>query len=230
MAQPAWLVQAHALLQGNILANENHPSVLLWSIGNELPTPASSAEAAYIKGAAALAHTLDPTRPVAMAISSWPGVACQAAYAPLDVIGYNDYFGWYDAGGGTTDDRDALSPYLDFLRACYPTKALMVTEFGFEASQDGPVEERGTYEFQSNSIAFHLGVFATKPWLSGAIYFALQDFAVTPGWSGGNPFPDPPFNQKGLIDVNGNVKPAFSLVAETFAATVQIAPIAAPAP
>ena len=82
-----WLAGAHAFLKANILANQNHPSVMLWSIGNELPTPATGAEARYIAGAAALAHKLDPTRPVGMAISNWPGVACQTAYAPLDVIG-----------------------------------------------------------------------------------------------------------------------------------------------
>jgi hypothetical protein len=38
---------------------------------------------------------------------------------------------------------------------------------------------RGTYQFQANSAAFHLDVFATKPWLSGAICFPLQDFANT---------------------------------------------------
>jgi beta-glucuronidase len=222
--QPGWVARAHAMLEENILTNQNHPSVLLWSIANELPTPPTAAEASYIAGAAALARELDPTRPVGMAISSWPGVPCQQAYAPLDVIGYNDYFGWYDADGGATDDRDALSPYLDFLRSCYPTKALLITEFGFEANRDGPVEERGTYEFQSNSIAYHLGVFATKPWLSGAIYFALQDFAVTPGWAGGNPLPDPPFNQKGLLDQYGNLKAAFPLVASSYEATMQIAP------
>ena len=90
--------------------NQNHPSILLWSIGNELPTPVTAAEARYIAGAAALANKLDPTRPVGMAVSNWPGVACQSAYAPLDVIGDNEYFGWFDAGGGGDDDRDALGP------------------------------------------------------------------------------------------------------------------------
>jgi beta-glucuronidase len=217
------------VLRENILANENHPSVLLWSIGNELPTPPTSAEAGYIAGAAALARKLDPTRPVGMAVTDWPGVACQSAYAPLDVIGFNDYFGWYSAGGGTTDDRDALGPFVDSLRACYPTKALFVTEFGFEANRDGPVEERGTYAFQSNSAAYHLDVFAARPWLSGAMYFALEDFAVSPGWDGGDPFPDPPFNQKGLIDLAGNFKPAFAVVQGIYKATVQIAPAPAPA-
>ncbi len=221
---PAWLAIAHATLQSDILTNQNHPSVLLWSIGNELTTPADGPEAAYIRGAAALAHSLDPTRPVAMAISSWPGVGCQRAYAPLDVIGYNDYFGWYDAGGGTTDDRDALSPFLDSLRACYPTKALMVSEFGFEANRPGPVEERGTYAFQSDSLAYHLGVFATKPWLSGAMYFALQDFAARPGWTGGDPLPDPPFHQKGIFDYAGNPKPAASVLSSIYHVAVQVGP------
>ncbi len=215
---------AASTLRQNILDNGNHPSVMLWSIANELSTPVTTNEAHYITMAASLVHKLDPTRPVGMAVSSWPGVPCQSAYAPLDVIGFNDYFGWFDAGGGSTDDRDALGPFLDSLRACYPTKALMVTEFGFEANRHGPVDERGTYEFQSNSAAYHLGVFAAKSWLSGAIYFALQDFAARPGWGGGDPWPNPPWVQKGLVSLTGSLKPSFSVVSSIFHDTTQIAP------
>jgi beta-glucuronidase len=230
LSQPGWLARAHAVLTQDILTNQNHPSVMLWSIANELRTPAPGPEAGYIAGATALAHRLDPTRPVGMAVSSWPGVACQSAYAPLDVIGYNEYFGWFDAGGGTNDDRGSLGPYLDTLRACYPSTAMFVTEFGFEANRNGPVEERGTYQFQADTVAFHLGVFASKSYLSGAMYFALQDFAARPGWGGGDPFPDPPFVQKGVVDVQGNLKPAFATVAGIYKSTVQIAPAPAPSP
>ena len=129
-----------------------------------------------------------------------------------------------DAGGGATDDEAALSPFLDSFRACYPTKGLFVSEFGFDANRDGPVEVRGTYQFQSAAAAYHLGVFASKPWLSGAMYFMLQDDATSLGYSGGNPWPDPPFDQKGLVDLYGNLKPAFAVVASSDMATVQIAP------
>jgi hypothetical protein len=77
---------------------------------------------------------------------------------------------------------------------------------------------------QSNSVAYHLGAFATKPWLSGVIYFPLQDFAARPGWGGGDPWPAPPFVQKGLVDLYGNAKPAFSVVSSLYHSTVQIGP------
>jgi beta-glucuronidase len=224
LRDPAWLANAHALLTNNILTNQNHPSILLWSIGNELPTPATAPESAYISDAAALARRLDPSRPVGMAISYWPGVRCQPAYAPLDVIGFNEYFGWFDAGLGATADRDGLSPFLDVFRACYPNKALFISEFGFDGNRNGPVEERGTYQFQADAAAYHLGVFATKPWLSGAIYFILQDAAAFLGFSGGNPWPTPPFDPKGLLGLQGNPKPAWLVVASIYRRTVQIAP------
>ena len=224
LAEPSVVDQAHAMLEDNILSNQNHPSILLWSIGNELPSPATPAEARYISGATALAKKLDPTRPVGMAVSNWPGLGCQSAWSPLDVIGDNEYFGWFDAGGGGDDDRDALSPFLDSVRACYPTKAIMITEFGFDANRNGPVEERGTYAFQANSVAFHLGVFASKPWLSGAMYFVLQDYVAFPQYSGGDPLPVAPYNQKGLLDFEGNPKPAWSVVSQIYHSTQQIAP------
>jgi beta-glucuronidase len=220
--QAAWVHRAHALIQADVATNQNHPSIMLWSVGNELVTPATGPETSYIASATKLFHKLDPTRPVAMAISDWPGVACQRAYAPLDVIGFNDYFGWFDAGGGSTDDRDSLSPFLDSLRACYPNKALFVSEFGFEGNRNGPVEERGTYQNQINNMIFHLSVFAGKPWLSGAIWFALQDFAARPGWGGGNPWPDPPFVQKGMVGLQGNIKPGFPVMQSIYRSTVQI--------
>ncbi len=224
LGQPAERAQAEAMLRANILTNENHPSVMLWSVGNELSAPPTPGEAGYVRAAAALVRRLDPTRPVGLAISAWPGLACQPEYGPVDVLGFNDYFGWFDAGGGTTDDRDALGPFLDTLRACYPTKGLFVTEFGFDANRAGPVEERGTYAFQADAAAYHLGVFATKPWLAGAVYFTLQEYAAGPGYSGGNPWADSPFNQKGLVTLQGTLKPAFATVAAIYHATQQLGP------
>jgi beta-glucuronidase len=100
----------------------------------------------------------------------------------------------------------------------------MVTEFGFDANRAGPVEQYGTYAFQSDAIAYHLGVFATKPWLSGATYFTVQNYVAYPGYSGGDPLSNPPFNEKGVIDFQGAPKPGAATISQIYHSTVQIAP------
>jgi beta-glucuronidase len=214
------------VLEDSVIANRNHPSILLWSIGNELSARPGPIQASYIARASAAAKALDPTRPVALAFAASPTVGCQTEYRPLDVLGVNDYFGWYPGTNGGIADRELLSPYLDALRACYPKKALMVSEFGAEANRDGPEEERGTFAFQSDFVRYHLGVYATKPWLSGAIYWALQEFRVRPGWDGGNPRAQPPIHQKGVITFDGAKKPAFADLQQSFLATAQFGHVA----
>jgi beta-glucuronidase len=49
--------------------------------------------------------------------------------------------------------------------------------------------------------------------------WSLQDFRVKPGWTGGNPLPHPPVNEKGLIDDAGFRKPAFETVRAIFRRT-----------
>jgi beta-glucuronidase len=98
----------------------------------------------------------------------------------------------------------------------YPSKALFVTEFGAEANRDGPFDEKGTYTFQRQLIEDHLAVYDSKPFVNGALVWALRDFRVRPNWDGGNPKPQSPLNQKGLMDPAGKRKPAFTAVARMF--------------
>ena len=216
-------VTAAKELRKNIETNQNHPSVLLWSIANELSARPGPVQGFYIRRARNLAKRLDPTRPVGIAVAGYPSVGCQGEYGPLDVIGVNEYFGWYPGPSGQIFDRTRLSAYLDAVRACYPNKAVFVSEFGAEANRDGPVEEKGTWLFQQDFVNFHLGVFATKPWLAGAIYWALNEFRVRPSWEGGNPRPQPPVHQKGLLTYDWVRKPAWSDAQRWFAQTPQLA-------
>ncbi len=209
-------------LEDNIIANQNHPSILLWSIGNELSARPGPVQQSYIERAVSQAKALDPSRPVALAVAGYPSAGCRAQYAALDVIGINDYFGWYPGPNGQIADRDALPDYLDSVRACYPNKAIFASEFGAEANRDGPVEEKGTFSYQQDFVNYHLGVYAQRPWLSGAIYWALQEFRVRPNWDGGNPRPTPPVHEKGLLRFDGTKKPAWFDVQRLFAATNQL--------
>jgi beta-glucuronidase len=210
-------------LEDNIVANQNHPSIMLWSIGNELSSRPGPVQQDYIQRAVRQAKALDPSRPIGLAVAGYPSAGCRPQYAALDVIGLNDYFGWYPGPNGQIADRDALPDFLDQMRACYPNKAIFVSEFGAEANRDGPVEEKGTYQFQQDFVNYHLGIYATRPWLSGAIYWALQEFRVRPNWDGGNPHPNSPIHEKGLLRfTDGSKKPAWFDVQRDFAAVNQL--------
>ena len=208
-------------LEDNILANQNHPSVLLWSIGNELSARPGPVQSFYINRAARQAKALDPTRPVGLAVAGYPSAGCRSQYAALDVIGVNEYFGWYPGPNGQIADRDLLSGYLDSVRACYPNKAIVVSEFGAEGNRIGPVEEKGTFEHQVDFVNYHLAVHGSKPWLTGSIYWALQEFRVRPNWDGGNPRPNSPIHEKGLLEFDGAKKPAWFDVQRIFSGTPQ---------
>jgi beta-glucuronidase len=226
LAERAVRDAAYLELQHNIETNQNHPSVLLWSIGNELSSHPGPAQRAYIRDAVKTAHRADPTRPVALVVAGYPSALCQApSYAPLDVLGINDYFGWYTGPNAQIFDRTQLSGYLDAVRACYPKQAIVVTEYGAEANRDGPAEEKGTYAYQQDFVNYQLGVFAAKPWLSGAIYWALNEFWVRPAWDGGNPRPTPPLHTKGLISYDGVRKPAYADVQRWYRATKTLTPV-----
>jgi beta-glucuronidase len=215
---------AARMLTDNITANGNHPSVMTWSIANELHARTTDVEASYIRQQAALARRLDPTRPVAMATQGYTSVGCRkSAYKPLQMLGLNSYFGWYQGANGELADRDNLSPALDYLHRCYPGKSLVVTEFGAEANRSGPDDERGTYAFQADLNDFHLRVYAQKPWLGGAMG-TLMTFKCRPHWNGGNPRPNPPYHDKGVFDYFGNPKPAASVLSQWYHQTVQYGP------
>jgi beta-glucuronidase len=221
---------AFEYIRENIRENQNHPSVIVWSMGNELASKPPGSLAAYMRGAATVARRLDPTRPTAVAIVGYPLAGCSRAYNRFQVIGVNEYFGWYPGPSGQVADRDLLSRYLDQVRECYPNKAIVISEFGAEANRDGPAEEKGTYAFQQEFVDFHLGVFASKPWLSGAIYWTSHEFRVRPGWDGGNPRATPPYHQKGVIGFDGTRKPAFTALQNGYRNTQQYAPPPAPTP
>ena len=142
-----------------------------------------------------------------MAISSWPGVPCQSAYAPLDVIGYNDYFGWFGRRRRATTAMRWVRTWTASTPAIRPRRCSS-SEFGFEANRNGPVEVRGA-QFQAGARPgeYHLGVLASKPYLAGAIWIALQTIAARPGWTGADPDGDTPSVHKGEVDQFGNPTP-----------------------
>ena len=97
-----------------------------------------------------------------------------------------------------------------------------MTEFGAEATMDGPVSQKQTYAFQSDYIRRTLSIVGSLPFMSGAIYWTLREFAVKPYWDGGahphHPIRDS-LHHKGLISYAGTRKPAWNVAAQLFGDT-----------
>ncbi len=157
ISNPSVMRLANQYLRDDVLANSSHPSIIVWSIANELNATVGKYQSAYIRHAARLVRSLDGTRLVGQAFAGYPSTGCQKGYYPLDVLGVNLYFGWYSGRLGEISDRTELGDYLDALHRCYPNKALFATEWGAEANRDGPADEKGTYAFQAQWARDTLG-------------------------------------------------------------------------
>jgi hypothetical protein len=202
--------QALALLRTTVARDRSHASVMAWSVENE--TQAGGAgERSYVLRAAALVRALDPTRLVAADASLSPLDGISPALDGLDAIGLNEYVGWY---GGTLPRM--LRSLLGAVGPRFAHPALFVTETGAEANRSGSARTKGTYAFQRRFLARTFDVLDADPRLSGALVWALRDFPVRPGWTGGNPHPSPPLNAKGLYRRDGRAKPAAAAVARRF--------------
>ncbi len=204
--------QSVRMLREMVLRDRNHPSVVVWSVGNENTTRPGPGFRRYVRQAKRAVRRLDPTRLVGVAFPGYPNVGRVSLYGNLDALGMNDYFGWYPGPADTISRREDLGPYLDRLHEEYPRQALFVTEFGAEANRSGLVGVKGTFDFQRDFLAYHLDAFAARPFVNAALVWILRDFRVKPGYDGGNPEPSPPLNTKGLVDDAGNRKPSFDLV------------------
>jgi beta-galactosidase len=80
-------------VESMVLRDRNHPSVILWSIGNEIPGREKQDVIELAKQSAEYFHLLDPTQPVTSAVNNL--LQQQDAYfSALDVAGYN-----YASGG-----------------------------------------------------------------------------------------------------------------------------------
>ncbi|WP_439696141.1 beta-galactosidase GalB [Mucilaginibacter sp. AW1-7] len=116
-------------LEDQVLRDRNHPSVMIWSIGNEIPQQHDSTALRIAPELAAIVHSLDTTRPITAANNNPDAKNKIIASGALDLVGYNYHEGEY-AG---FHDR-------------YPGKKFIATE------TTSGLETRGFYEMPSDSI------------------------------------------------------------------------------
>jgi len=199
---PATLENAHNQLSEVIARDKNRAAVVIWSVANE--TPLSDARLSFLRNLISHTRQLDPTRLLSAAMERhYLDAKTQMIDDPLgeflDVLGCNEYVGWYDGLPEKADGLEWKSKYQ---------KPLVMSEFGGDAlfNHHGDSLTRWTEEYQENIYQHQIGMLKRIPFLRGAAPWILMDFR-----SPRRPLPgiQDYWNRKGLISDRGEKKKAF---------------------
>ena len=76
-------------IENLILANRNHPSIIMWSIGNEIPEQGSAQGKEISENLQNACHSLDPTRPVTQGLDHAEASIKSGVATTMDVPGFN---------------------------------------------------------------------------------------------------------------------------------------------
>ena len=180
------------LLRRMIERDRNHPSIILWSIGNEeWGTEWNDFGERISESMREYAHNFDPTRPMAMATSGGPTVI-----KPVDVAGYNyvvqnpidehrrNYPHRKAVGSEETTGTGARGVYFDDRENGYMT--------AINRHKSGP-------DSLYNAIERGWKFYDERPWLAGLFYWTGFDYRGEP-----NPMKYPATgSQFGILDYAG---------------------------
>src|SRR5580658_8822766 len=214
---PAVLAKSKQQVSEMVRRDRNKASIVLWSVANE--TPNTEARTKYLTTMVDLAHQLDPTRLVTAALlvrteKNPAGGTTKIVDDPLgqalDVIGTNEYIGWYEqhAEGADTTTWDIRYQ-----------KPLIMSEWGGDAKagNHAPAGDTNpalwTEEYQAEIYVHQIPMLNKIPQLRGTSPWLLMDFRsarrVNPGLQDN-------FNRKGLISDQGVKKQAFFILQKAY--------------
>ena len=77
-------------LTDHLMRDRNHPSVIMWSVGNEVPESVKNGEIETVKLLRDLCHKIDPTRPVTVGCNHIKSANESGFTEQLDIVGYNE--------------------------------------------------------------------------------------------------------------------------------------------
>jgi beta-glucuronidase len=202
---PQTLRNAENQLNVMIARDHNRAALIIYSVANE--TPVSDARNRFLRQLIQDAHSADPTRLVSAALQANEIVDRNRIsiqiHDPiandLDVLGNNEYIGWYVRRPEDADSIEWISAY---------DKPLIMSEFGGDAlfGYHGDAHTRWTEEYQENLFEHQFAMLKRIPFLRGMTPWILKDFRSPRRTL---PRLEDYFNRKGLVSDHGEKKKAY---------------------
>lgn len=199
---PGTLADAKNQLTELIRRDRNRASVIIWSMGNE--NPDSDARFAFMSTLVDTARALDPTRLISAAcLVNHVRFRIEDRLAEvIDVIGINEYFGWY------FPDYEEL---IAIGRNSNPDRPVIITETGADGvKEDGPKSGFFSEDYMTEVYRRQIDILGRLDYIRGMSPWILYDFRAEKrmnryqrGW-----------NRKGLIAQDkATRKDAFAVLA-----------------
>jgi beta-glucuronidase len=205
---PAVLGKARSQLSEMIRRDRDKASVILWSVANE--TPGTPARTTFLTTLVGDVHQQDPSRLATAALLVRTEGNTKIVDDPLgnvlDVLGTNEYVGWYEH---TAADADHTVWDIRY------QKPVIMSEFGggAKAGVHGDASTRWTEEFQANIYEHQFVMLNQIPQLRGISPWVLMDFRSPLRLL---PEIQDNFNRKGLISDDGHKKKAFFVLQKAY--------------
>ncbi|MBU2887826.1 beta-glucuronidase [Gilvimarinus agarilyticus] len=188
-----------------ISRDKNRASIILWSMANE--TPMSDARLTFISKLAAKARELDGTRLITAALDTSSETDKGKSIddplsAVVDVIGINNYCGWYYKEPAQCAKVRWFSDN---------NKPVIMSEFGGGAlaGYHGAAEQRWSEEYQADLYRYNLQMIDNMSFIRGMTPWILKDFR-----SPRRPLANIQdfWNRKGLVSDKGVKKQAWHIL------------------
>jgi len=198
-------------LREMIRRDRNRPSVVVWSVGNE--NADTDRRFVFMRKLADAARDMDRGRLISAAcLVDHKNLVINDRLAEyLDIIGINEYYGWYDPEFGKL---------VKIFNNSRPLKPVVITEFGADAAPGaaGQSNGMGTVDFQADIYSKQIDVFKNTGYIKGTCPWILFDFRC-PRRSNGH---QRGYNTKGLLTADKkHIKPSFYLMREFYAEKAQ---------
>ncbi len=197
--RPETYEDAHNQLAELIERDYNRASVVIWSVGNE--NADTDSRFSFMKKLADYAHSADPSRLVSAAclVDARENRIADRLADALDVIGINEYCGWY---------TPEFSRLPELMENSNPSKPVIITEFGADAMRGntGSPDCKGTEEYQARVYEMQMETLLKIDYVKGISPWILYDFRCPRRTSSIQRY----YNRKGLLDETKTYrKPAF---------------------